>query len=863
MKTKLPWRLTKFAITFFALALLFSATGFLPLSTKLSIVSADKGSTQQGQKQSRAEIQRQKEAAVPQKPDNFASNSTALSELEQGLTGEDVAIEDPVVELARKNTKSSLSPVEEYPNSVTMSFSNNANISIPTSGIATPYPATVNVSGFTGNITKVTATLTNLSHTFVSDIDVILVSPTGQKVALISAVGGINPATNVNLTLDDDAAMSVSGTQVVSGTFKPTSLTTTLSLPAPAPPAPYATMMAQFNGQSPNGVWSLYVFDTVTLDGGSIAGGFSLTITDDGGGAPPPPPPVTTTATFMNTAPISIPSVGIATPYPATVNVSGLAGNTTKVTVGLNMFNHTFPDDVDVLLVSPTGQKVVIFSDLGGSTDAVNLNFTLDDAAAMALPDNGPLVSGTFRPTNSGLTDTFAAPAPPAPYGTMLSDFNGVSPNGTWSLYVVDDLTGDLGNFNGGFSLTITTAQVVVATVQFSATNYMINEDGGNALITVTRTGSTTGTAMVNYATSNGTATAGSDYTATSGTLTFPDGSAMQSFMVPVLNDNLTEPNETVNLTLSMPTGATLGTPSTAVLTITNDDRLDHTTVYAVDTNNSRIQRSTSNGMTWTAVGFGPGTALGSFNAPKGVSSSLNDMIVFVADTGNNRIQRSTNGGSTWQLLAGPGTAVGTVNAPQSIAYDERNNILYIADTGNNRIQRIMNASTTNPLPSLFANTIGGAAVGQVNAPRGIAVDGNGLVYVADTGNSRIQVNMTGMVGGWQVLAGATAGTAPGKFNQPRGIYANGAGEIYVADTLNNRIQKLSGGIWSVFMPAGNTLGAVNAPEGIVTTSTNFAFVGDTANNRVQRLTTMGTSSTLVGGPGVNLGQFNQVSGMR
>lgn len=861
----MPWRLTKFAITFFALALLFSATSFLTSNTQLSVVSADKGSQQ---KQSRAEIQRQQEAAVPRKADNSGGANRIAGETEEEFTLNDQITNDPVVELARKNTKSSISPVEEYPNSLTMSFSNTANISIPTSGVANPYPANVMVSGFTGNITKVTATLTNFSHTFPSDIDIILVSPTGQKVALISAVGGGNPVTNVTLTLDDDAAMSVSGTQIVSGTFKPTSLITTPSIPAPAPPAPYATMMAQFNGQSPNGMWSLYVFDAVGGDGGSISGGFSLTITDNGGAAPPP----VTMGTFMNTAPIIIPGVGTggtpgsANPYPATVMVSGLTGNTTKVTATINMFNHTFPSDVDVLLVSPTGQTVLLFSDVGGSTPITNITLTLDDAAAMAL-GTGPLVSGTFRPTNIADTlgtDVFAAPAPPAPYGTMMSAFNGASPNGTWSLYVRDDFSGDIGNFNGGFSLTITTdGGGGGATVQFSATNYMISEDGGNALITVTRTGSTTGTAMVNFATSNGTATVGSDYTATSGTLTFPDGSAMQSFMVPILNDNLTEPNETVNLTLSMPMGATLGTPSTAVLTITNDDTLDHTTVYAVDTNNSRIQRSTSNGMVWSTVGFGPGTALGRFNVPKGVSSSLNDMIIFVADTGNNRIQRSTNGGSTWQLLAGPGTAVGTVNAPQSVAYDERNNILYIADTGNNRIQRIMNASTTNPLPDLFANTIGGAALGQVNAPRGIAVDGNGLVYVADTGNNRIQVNMTGMVGGWQILAGATAGTAPGKFNQPRSIYANGAGDVYVADTLNNRIQRLSGGIWSVFMPSGATAGAVNAPEGIVTTSTNFAFVGDTANNRVQRLTTMGASPTIVGGPGVRLGQFNQVSSMR
>src|SRR5207253_5475403 len=73
--------------------------------------------------------------------------------------------------------------------------------------------------------------------------------------------------------------------------------------------------------------------------------------------------------------------------------------------------------------------------------------------------------------------------------------------------------------------------------------------------------------------TSDGTATAGSDYTAVNQVVPFPDGLTTQNVFIPITNDGLFEPDETVNLTLSAPTGGTvLGTPSAAVLTITNDD---------------------------------------------------------------------------------------------------------------------------------------------------------------------------------------------------------------------------------------------------------------------------------------------------
>jgi hypothetical protein len=134
-----------------------------------------------------------------------------------------------------------------------------------------------------------------------------------------------------------------------------------------------------------------------------------------------------------------------------------MTGTITDVNVTLSNMNQTFPDDVDILLVGPSGENAVIFSDVGSSADIVNATFILDDAAASALPDGGPLVSGTFRPTNIGITDTFASPAPAAPYGSTLAAFNGTNPNGTWSLYVVDDLSGDSGSIAGGWSLEITT----------------------------------------------------------------------------------------------------------------------------------------------------------------------------------------------------------------------------------------------------------------------------------------------------------------------------------------------------------------------------------------------------------------------
>jgi hypothetical protein len=109
--------------------------------------------------------------------------------------------------------------------------------------------------------------------------------------------------------------------------------------------------------------------------------------------------------------------------------------------------------------------------------------------------------------------------------------------------------------------------------LRFSASSYTVGETSPRATIRVQRVGATSGTATVQYATSDGTAASGVRYTAVSGALTFAPGVALQAFSVPILDDEAVEGPETVLLSLTSASGkAALGTPATAVLTIDDDD---------------------------------------------------------------------------------------------------------------------------------------------------------------------------------------------------------------------------------------------------------------------------------------------------
>jgi sugar lactone lactonase YvrE len=213
----------------------------------------------------------------------------------------------------------------------------------------------------------------------------------------------------------------------------------------------------------------------------------------------------------------------------------------------------------------------------GGSAGAVGVSFATGNGTATAGSD--------YTATNGTLSWADGDTAAKTFAVTVLGDTT-VEGDETVNL-TLSSPTGGAGLGSPATSvLTITNDDTTPAngTLQFSASFYTKAEgNSGNstATITVTRTGGSSGAVGVSFATSNGTATAGSDYTATSGTLSWADGdTAAKTFAVTVLGDTTVEGDETVNLTLSSPTGgATLGTPTSATLTITNDDVASETFV--------------------------------------------------------------------------------------------------------------------------------------------------------------------------------------------------------------------------------------------------------------------------------------------
>jgi hypothetical protein len=126
----------------------------------------------------------------------------------------------------------------------------------------------------------------------------------------------------------------------------------------------------------------------------------------------------------------------------------------------------------------------------------------------------------------------------------------------------------------GTASHTITINNVAIAQVlQFSSATATVAENAGSVTLTVQRTGSTTGAASVSFATTNGTATAGTDYTAVSGgTISFADGASSGTATITILDDAVAESSENFTVTLSSPVGASLGATSVATVTITDDD---------------------------------------------------------------------------------------------------------------------------------------------------------------------------------------------------------------------------------------------------------------------------------------------------
>jgi hypothetical protein len=163
---------------------------------------------------------------------------------------------------------------------------------------------------------------------------------------------------------------------------------------------------------------------------------------------------------FGNTTPIVV--AGAGSPNGSDIFVSGLGTSLIHVSVGVSQLTHSRVANLGLVLVGPSGAALVLEGGCGGSSSVSNISLVFSDSAGTTLPQSF-FSSGTFKSTQYGSLGSFPPPGPglayqsPAPSGTstLLSVFSGSNPNGHWSLYAYDPVSGDTGQISHGWSLQI------------------------------------------------------------------------------------------------------------------------------------------------------------------------------------------------------------------------------------------------------------------------------------------------------------------------------------------------------------------------------------------------------------------------
>jgi hypothetical protein len=202
-------------------------------------------------------------------------------------------------------------------------------------------------------------------------------------------------------------------------------------------------------------------------------------------------------------------------------------------------------------LGNPAGSASVNFSNFGFGGTANKLDYGVIPNATV-----------TFNPGETSKNVLFA-----------ITDDTLSEGNETVNMVLANAVGAALGNKVSSVLTIVDNDAAAPAIFTLGAATYSMMENGGVATIAINRTGTTTSAVSVNYSTVNGTATAGADFIAASGTVFFAAGEIAKTISVSMLDDSFFEGNETMNILLDGPSaGAVLGNPNAAVMTIVDND---------------------------------------------------------------------------------------------------------------------------------------------------------------------------------------------------------------------------------------------------------------------------------------------------
>ncbi|MFH0814244.1 MAG: 6-bladed beta-propeller, partial [Pseudomonadota bacterium] len=286
----------------------------------------------------------------------------------------------------------------------------------------------------------------------------------------------------------------------------------------------------------------------------------------------------------------------------------------------------------------------------------------------------------------------------------------------------------------------------------------------------------------------------------------------------------------------------------------------DNEYVYVFDSGNQRIQKFTFDGQfvaTWGTLGAGEGE----FGYYGGAIAADNNGLLYVTDTGNYRIEKFTTESQFVAKWGSEGVKDGEFRSPLGITVD-RSGTIYVADANNHRIQKF----TSN---GLFLGSWGspGSGDGEFFVLWGIGVDKNGYLYVTDHHNNRVQKFTSDgqFVTKWGSEGWGHEGNAEGEFYWPEGIAVDGNGYVYVVDTYNHRIQKFTsdGQFVATWGREGSNDSEFYYPSGIAVDENGYVFVADTSNNRIQKFTSEGEFLNKWGVFGGGDGEFDGPSDLR